>query len=64
MTKRVRDGEITLGGYDAESLEVARYVGTSLFMIRIDHLIRDRDDYASNPLLNDLVVDFDDEFGC
>ena len=64
MTKRVRDGEITLGGYDAESLEVARHVGTSLFMIRIDHLIRDRDDYASNPLLNDLVVDFDDEFGC
>ena len=30
-------------------------------MIRIDHLILD--DYASNPLLNDFVIDFDDESG-
>ena len=26
MTKRVRDGSITLGDYDAQSLEVARQV--------------------------------------
>ena len=61
MTKRVRDGSITLDDYDALSLEVARQVGIGLFMIRIDHLIRD--DYASNPLWNDLVIDFDDESG-
>ena len=30
-------------------------------MTRIDHLIRD--DYASNPLLNDLVIDRHDELG-
>ena len=30
-------------------------------MIRIEHLIRY--DYASNPVLNDLVIDFDDESG-
>ena len=59
MTKRVRDGSITLDDYDAQSLEVPRQVGTGLFQTRIDHLIRD--DYASNPLLNDLVVDRDDE---
>ena len=52
---------ITLGDYDAQSLEVARQVGTGLFMIRIDHLTYD--DYASNLLLNDLVIDFDDKFG-
>ena len=28
MTKRVRDGSITLDDYDAQSLEVARQVGT------------------------------------
>ena len=61
MTKRVRDGSITLDDYDAQSLEVARQVETGLFVIRIDHLIRD--DSASNPLLNDLVIDFDDEPG-
>ena len=55
------DGSITLDDYDAQSLEVARQVGTGLFMIRIDHLIRD--DFASNPLLNDLVIDFDNESG-
>ena len=46
--KRVREGSITLDGYDAQSLEVARQVGTELFMIKIDHLIRD--DYVCNPL--------------
>ena len=61
MTKRVRYGSITLDDYDAQTLEVARQVGTGLFMIRIDHLICD--DCASNPLLNDLVIDFDDELG-
>ena len=39
MTKRVRDGSFTLDDYDAQSLEVARQVGTGLFMITIDHLI-------------------------
>ena len=61
MTKRVRDGSTTLDHYDAQSLEVARQVRIGMFMIRIDHLIRD--DYASKPLLNDLVIDFDDESG-
>ena len=41
MTIRVRDGSITLDDYDAQSLEVARQVGSGLFRIRIDHLIRD-----------------------
>ena len=61
MTKRVRDGSITLDDYDAQSLEVPRQVGTGRFMNRIDHLIRD--DYASNPVLDDLVIDRDDELG-
>ena len=52
MTKRVRDGSITLDDYDAQSLEVARQVGTGLFMMRIDHLICN--DYVCNPLLIDL----------
>ena len=61
MTKRVHDGSITLDDCDAQSLEVSRQVGTGLFMIRIDPLIRD--DYASNPLLSDLVIGFDNESG-
>ena len=60
MTKRVREGSVTFDDYDAQALDVARQVGTGLFMIRIDHLIRD--DNASNPLLNDLVIDLGDEF--
>ena len=32
-----------------------------MFLIRSDHLIYN--DFASNPLLNDLVIDFDDELG-
>ena len=36
MTKSVRDGSVTLDDYDARSLEVARQVGTGLFMIGID----------------------------
>ena len=59
MTKRVREGSITLDDYDAQSFEAARQVGTGLFMIRIDHLIRD--DYVCNSLLNDLVIDFADD---
>ena len=61
MTERVRDGSITLDDYNAQSLEVPLQVVTGLFMTRIDHLIRDH--YASNPLLNDLVIDRDDELG-
>ena len=56
MTKRVRDGSITLDDYDARSFEVARQVGTGVFMIRIDHCV-------CNLLLNDLVIDIDDEPG-
>ena len=59
MTKRVRDGSITLDDYHAESLEVARQVGTGLFMIGIDHLIYN--DYVCYPLLDGLVIDFIDE---
>ena len=54
MTKRVRDGSITLDDYDALSLEVARQVGTGLFMIRTDHLIYNG--YVCNLMLNDLVI--------
>ena len=61
MTQRVRDGSMTLDDYDAQSLEVARQVGPGLFVVRIDHLTYD--DNASNPLLDDLVIDFDDEPG-
>ena len=61
MTKRVRDGLITLDDHDAQSLEVVRQVGTGLFMIRIVHLIFN--DYACNLLLNDLAIDSDDELG-
>ena len=32
MTKRVRDGSITLDDHDAQSLKVARQVGTGLFI--------------------------------
>ena len=46
--KRVRDGSMTLDDCDAQSLEVARQVGTGLFMIRIDDLMHN--DYALNPL--------------
>ena len=60
-TRRVRDGSITLDDCDAQILEVARQVGTGLFMIRIDHLLYNA--YVCNPLLNDLVIDFDDELG-
>ena len=45
----------------AQSLEVARQVGTVLFTIRIDHLIYN--DYVCTPLLNYLVIDFNDEPG-
>ena len=61
MTKRVRDVSFSLDVYDAPSLEVARQLGTGLFMIRTDHL--KYNDYVCNPLLNDLVIDFDDEPG-
>ena len=57
----MRDGSITLDDYDAQSLRVARQVVTGLFMIRIDHMIRD--DCASNSLLNDFVIDLDNESG-
>ena len=61
MTKRVRDGSITLDDNEAQSLEVVRQVGTGLFMIRIDHLIYNV--YVRNPLLDDLVIHFDDKPG-
>ena len=40
-------------------MEVARPVETVLLMIGIDYLIRD--DHASNPILDDFVIDYDDE---
>ena len=59
MTKRVRNGSITLDDGGAQSLEVARQVVTGLFKIRTDHLMHD--DNACNPLSNDLVTDLGDE---
>ena len=35
ITKRVREGSITIGYYDAQPLEVARQEGTRLVTIRI-----------------------------
>ena len=61
MTKRVRDGSITLDDYDAQSLEVVRQIGTGLFLFGIYHLIYNN--YVCKPLLNDRVIDFDDELG-
>ena len=61
MTTRVRDGSITLDDYDTQSLEVVRQVRTGLFVIRIDNL--KNNDYVRDPLLDDLVIDFDDERG-
>ena len=61
MTTRVRDGSITLDDYDAQSLEVVRQGRTGLFVIRIVHL--KNNDYVRDPLLDDLVIDFDDERG-
>ena len=58
----VRDGSITLDDHDAQSLEVARQLETGLFMIAIDHLIRDN--YACNPHLTYLVIYLDDEPWC
>ena len=58
MTKRARDGSITLDDFDAQSLEVARQGRTGLFVIRIDHL--KYNDYVRNPLLDDLVIVRDD----
>ena len=52
---------ITLDDHDAQSLEVARQVGTGLFIIWMDHLMHD--DCVCNPLLNDLVIDLDDDPG-
>ena len=56
MTKRVRDGSITLDDYDAQSLEVARQVGTVLCMVRIDHLFttEDYDKFVRSFKDNDL----------
>ena len=58
VTQRVRDGSITLDDYDAQALEVARQVGTGLFVIRIAYVIYN--DYVCNSVLNDLVIDVDD----
>ena len=38
LTKSSRYGKVTLDDYNGQSLEVARELGTGLFMIRIDHL--------------------------
>ena len=62
MTKRVREGSITLDDYDSQSMEVARQEGTGLCMIRIDHLIHDG--YVCNPLLDDRVTDLGAELDC
>ena len=57
----MRDGSVALDDHDAQSLEVVPQVGTGLFTIRIDHRIFN--DYVCNPLLDDLVIDFDGERG-
>ena len=59
--KRVRDGSITLDDHDALSLEVARQVGTGLFLSRIDHVIYNH--CVCNPFLIDLVINNDNQHG-
>ena len=56
MTKRVREGSITLDDHDSQPSEVARQLGTGSFLMRIDHSVHD--DYLCNLLLDDLVIDF------
>ena len=55
----MREGSVTHDDYDAQSLEVVRQVGTALFMIWIDHLIRD--DCMCIPLMNDRAIDLGDD---
>eukprot|EP00974_Lingulodinium_polyedra_P027992 2703689-Lingulodinium_polyedra.AAC.1 len=40
MTKCMRTGEITLDDY-GQQLEVVRQSGSGLFVVRIDHLLRE-----------------------
>ena len=60
MTKCMRNRTISLDDYAGEHIEVARQVGTGLFMIRIDHL--NFDDYmkalrqAYNPAAAENVM--------
>ena len=55
MTKRVREGSITLDDYDSQSLEVARQVETGLFMIRIHRLIHDDYEEVGEDEVQELV---------
>ena len=55
MTKRMREGSITIDDYDSQPLEVARQPGTRLSTIRIDHFKHDA--FVCNLPLDDLVID-------
>ena len=55
MTKRLREGSITIDDYDSQPLEVVRQPWTRLSTMRIDHFVHD--DYVCNFPLDDLVID-------
>ena len=42
FTKSARNGKVTMDDYNGQSLDVAREVGTGLFMVRIDHLFTEQ----------------------
>ena len=55
FTKSSRSGAITLDDYQGQNLEVVRQAKTGLFMVRIDHMLRDY--YLKDTFLKRLCVD-------
>ena len=60
FVKDVRDGTIQVKDYDWQHLEVARQIGTGLFMVRLDHLNRDQYRNLPGSLPRLLDEDYDD----